>query len=170
MRWLTTLWFWIWQQQTDTIRDVSWRQQVVKLGVVSETSRESVSLDDRATARGFLRYPRLSSCTWVKSDFRRRAVSLHLQFAGEDYLEGNPQEKLISSLHGKTKYVLHYHHLKLYLEQGLQLNQIRIAVELYQSFWLRQYISKITEGQKHARNSVDMDFYKLIKDNEKCSW
>ena len=80
-------------------------------------------------------------------------------------LKGRPLEKLIPNLHDKTKYVLHYRNLKLYLELGLQLKKIHRGVEFHQSFWLRQYISMNTERRKHARNSFEKDFYKLMNNS-----
>jgi len=53
-------------------------------------------------------------------------------------LHGNSSSnvsKLIPTLRGKKKYVLHYRNLKLYLHLGLQLTKIHRALEFKQRTW-----------------------------------
>ena len=74
-------------------------------------------------------------------------------------------EKLIADLHNKTKYVVHYRNLQLYLRLGLQLRKIHRAIKFSQSYWLRDYIELNTEKRKKASNAFEKDFFKLMNNS-----
>ena len=57
------------------------------------------------------------------------------------------QKKLIPNLRKKTKYVLHYRNLQLYL---LQCN------------WMKKYIDFNSEKRRNATNDFEKDFFKLM--------
>ena len=80
-------------------------------------------------------------------------------------MKGKPTEKLIPTLHEKTKYVVHYHSLQQYLKLGLKLKKIHRAVSFKQSPWLRPYIALNTEKRKQAKNPFEKDFYKLMNNS-----
>ena len=73
--------------------------------------------------------------------------------------------KLIPMLKDKKEYVLHYRYLQLYLDLGLKIKKVHRVLEFNQSRWLKQYIDFDTEKQKHAKNSFEKDFFKLMNNS-----
>ena len=73
--------------------------------------------------------------------------------------------KLSPTLRDKKEYVLHYRNLKLYLDLGLKIKKVHQVLIFDQSPWLKQYIDFNTEKQKHAKNSFEKDFFKLMNNS-----
>ena len=73
--------------------------------------------------------------------------------------------KLIPTLRDKKEYVLHYHIVHLYLDLGLKIKKVHRVLEFNQSPWLKQYIDFNTEKRKHAKNSFEKDFFKLMNNS-----
>ena len=57
-------------------------------------------------------------------------------------------KKLIPNLSNKTKYVLHYKNLQLYLSLGMKLTKIHRALQLKQPDWMKKHIDFISEKRK----------------------
>ena len=79
---------------------------------------------------------------------------------------GNPTvQKLIPTLSGKTRYVLHHANLQLYLSLGLELIKIHRVIKFRQKPWLKEYIDFNIEKRKIAKNNFEKDFFKLMNNS-----
>ena len=61
--------------------------------------------------------------------------------------------------------MLHYRNLQLYLDLCLKRKKVHRVLEFDQSPWLKQYIDFNTEKRKHAKNSFEKDYFKLMNDS-----
>ena len=64
-------------------------------------------------------------------------------------------KKLIPNLGNKTKHVLHYRNLQLYLFLEMKLTKTHRVLKFRQSDWVKKYISLNTGKRKNAANDFE---------------
>ena len=74
-------------------------------------------------------------------------------------------KKLVPNLQDKTKYVIHYHNLQLYVSLGMKIKNVHRIIQFEQSSWMKPYIELNTELRKEAvrkGDKVGKDLFKLM--------
>ena len=66
--------------------------------------------------------------------------------------------KLIPNLDNKSKYVVNYRNLQLYLSLGMKLTKVHRILTFKQSDWLKKYIDFNTDKRENAANTFVKDF------------
>ena len=72
------------------------------------------------------------------------------------------QEKLVFTLKGKEKHVIHIRALKQALNNSLKLKEVHRVIKFNQEGWLKPYIDINTNLRKEAKNDFGKDFFKLM--------
>ena len=67
--------------------------------------------------------------------------------------------KLVPNLGSKSRYVLHYKNLQLYLSLGMMLTKIHRILKFKQFDWLKKYIDFNANKRKNAANSFEKDCF-----------
>ena len=71
-------------------------------------------------------------------------------------------KKMIPNLGNKTKYVVHYRNLQLYLSLRMKLTKIHKVLQFKQPNWMKKYIDFNTKKRMYATNDFEKDFFKLM--------
>ena len=70
---------------------------------------------------------------------------------------------MIPNLGNKTKNVVHYRNLQLYLSSGIKLTKIHRVLQFKQSHWMNKYIDFNSKKRMSATNfDFEKDFLKLM--------
>ena len=90
-------------------------------------------------------------------------LSKYCQGIAEEYdIKVGDVKKLTQNLGNKTKYLLHYRNLQLYLLLGMKLTKTHRALQFKQSDWMKKYIELNTKKRMGATNDFEKDFFKLM--------
>ena len=104
-------------------------------------------------------YPLAPEKLAVSSDM----LSTYCKNIADEYdIKVGDVKKLIPNLSNKTKYVLYYRNLQMYLSLGMKLTKIDRVLKSKQSDWIKKYINFNTEKRENATNDFEKDFFKLM--------
>ena len=73
--------------------------------------------------------------------------------------------ELVPNLGNKSKCVVHYKNLQLYLSLGMNLTKVHSILKFKQSDWLKKYIDFNTDKRKNAANSFEKNYFKLMNNS-----
>jgi len=99
------------------------------------------------------------SCTGVFSPLMNDIMSKY------DIKESAKVNKLIPNLNKKTKYVIHYRNLQLYLSLGMKVTKIHRILGFAQSDYLKKYIDFNTKKRAESTNDFEKDLFKLFNNS-----
>ena len=72
------------------------------------------------------------------------------------------QDKLLTTLEPKTRYVTHYLNLQYYLKLGMKLKHVHCVMQFKQSQYLKPYINLLSEKRAESASPFQIRFYKLL--------
>ena len=70
--------------------------------------------------------------------------------------------KLVQKLRNKSKYVVHYRNLPLYLSLGMKLSKIDEILKFKHCDWLKKFVDFNTDKRKNAANKFEESFFKVM--------
>ena len=91
-------------------------------------------------------------------------LQLHQSKTGKIVGRGK-QEKLITDLSDKKKYIVHFRNLAFYIANGMKIKTIHQVLEFEQDTWLKPYIEFNTKKRQEARTEFEKTFYKIMNNS-----
>ena len=73
--------------------------------------------------------------------------------------------KLVPNLRNKSKFVIHYRNLQLYLPLGMKLSKVHRILKFKQCDCLKKFVDFNTDKRKNASNNFVRDFFKLLSNS-----
>jgi hypothetical protein len=71
-------------------------------------------------------------------------------------------EKLITDLHDKSNYKIHYRLLQLYIDLGVQIKKVHTGLQFDQDNWIKPYIENNTRMRNSFESEFLRDLWKLL--------
>ena len=97
----------------------------------------------------------------VTKDIDKKHKNVYKRFS----ITHEPENKLITTVQDKNKYVANISILKQALKHGLRLVEVHRVIKNIQSNWLNPCIDKNTALRKLAKNEFEKDFFKLMNNS-----
>ena len=85
--------------------------------------------------------------------------------ATELNIKDSKVKKLIPNLFNKTEYVIHYRHLKLLVDLGIEVTKLHKVLEFKQEPFLSDFIMFNTQKRTETKLDYEKDLFKLLNNS-----
>ena len=155
------------------LNDFRWVKNITKL-----SNEFIMNYDEETSKRGYLlevdiEYPKHLHNEHLKSPFcpskdekpatnTKYSSSIQNTRKNNEEFLSKPNQKLLTTLYDKERYVVQITTLQQALKHGLKLKKIHRAKSFRHSYWLKPYIDLNTDLRSKAKNEFEKDFFKLM--------